>query len=168
MWTVYEMASENGSNEPSSPALQTAGYKSCFAGSWCKSCFTGSWLQGLLCRQPDTLQMNRRAAYMKRPSSSLTGTSPLMTPFVSRARECSSSQASLMNATLSATTTFSKSFVSTLSGICFHDEFQGGCSPERMYSVLMFEPTLSSRECCSGQVSTQQRVDHDTSIVLEV
>ena len=26
MWTVYEMASENGSNEPSSSALQAAGY----------------------------------------------------------------------------------------------------------------------------------------------
>ena len=24
------------------------------------------------------------------------------------------------------------------------------------------------RECCSGHVSTQQRVDHDTSILLEV
>ena len=102
--------------------------------------------QVLLCSQLDMLQINRRAAYMKRPSSSVTGTSPLMTPCVSRARECCSSQASLMNATLSATTNFSKSFVSTVRGICFRDEFQGGCSPERKYSEKMFEPTLSSRE----------------------
>ena len=48
-----------------------------------------------------------RAPCMKRPSSSLTETSPLMTLYVSGARERCYNQASLTNATLSATTTIS-------------------------------------------------------------
>ena len=101
------MASENGSNEPSSSALQAAGYVTDKSTCSCDE-ETFELLDGNITTD-DAVRLPCAGVLLQ----------PSLT------HECDFQRHDQ----------FSKNFVSALRGICFHDEFQGGCSPERKHSI---------------------------------